>query len=310
MTFQQIAYVIALDNYKNFQKASESCFVSQPTLSMQVNKLEDEIGFKIFNREKKPIEPTALGETFILKARVIMREVDELKALVSEEKDSMKGEFSLGIIPTLSPYLLPILLPAFSEQFPETRLNIDELQSESIIHQLKHGLLDIGILATPLEERSLRETPVFYEPFLVYLNSENELADKNLIASTDLEIDKILLLSEGHCFRNQTLNICSQNLDYSQKQFNYKSGAIETIKALVNKGLGYTLVPELSVLSELRHNKNIKRFEKPEPVREVSIVVHSGFSKERLIDNMRKVLLEAIPASFAKNERFVRIKWR
>ncbi len=310
MTFQQISYVIALDNLKNFKKAADSCYISQPTLSMQVSKLEDEIGFKIFNRETKPLTPTLLGEKFILKARSIMREVNELKALVSQEMDSMQGEYNLGIIPTLAPYILPILLPAFSEKFPETRLKIEELQSEIIIHQLKHGLLDIGILATPLDERNLREIPVFYEPFLVYLNHNNHLLNKNLIAANDLEIDKILLLDEGHCFRNQTLNICNQDINNEKNQFNYRSGSIETIKALVNKGLGYTLVPELSVMEEKNTSENIKRFELPEPVREVSIVVHNGFSKELLIENMRKVILNAIPDSFQKNERFVRIKWR
>ncbi len=310
MTIQQIEYTIALDNFRNFVKAADSCFVTQPTLTMQVKKLEDEIGFKIFNRDKKPIESTDLGEKFILKARMIQREMNELKELVSQEVDTMNGEFKLGIIPTLAPYVLPLLLPYFSVNYPNTRLNIEEIQSEQVIHKLKHGFLDIGILATPLDERHIREIPLFYEPFLVYLNSKNPMTDKKLIASSDLDINKILLLAEGHCFRNQTLNICNQEKHSVQQQFNYQSGSIETIKALVNKGLGYTLVPELSVLSERKENKNIKRFESPEPVREISLVMHTGFSKELLIENMRKAILSAIPESFKKNERFVRVKWR
>lgn len=310
MTIQQIAYTIALDNHRNFVKAAESCFITQPTLTMQVKKLEDEVGFKIFNRDKKPLEPTILGQKFILKARIIQREINELKALVNEETDSMKGEFRLGIIPTLAPYLLPILLPAFSVQFPETKLIIEESQSEHLIHKLKHGLLDIGILATPLTERYIREIPLFYEPFLVYLDENNPLAAKKLIAPAELEIDKILLLSEGHCFRNQTLNICNQDFNHSNHQFNYQSGSIETIKALVNKGLGYTLVPELSVIQERKENKNIKRFKTPEPVREISLIVHTSFARELLIENIRKVLLKHIPESFQKNERFIRVKWR
>lgn len=310
MTIQQIEYTIALDNFRNFVKAAESCFITQPTLTMQVKKLEDEIGFKIFNRDKKPLEPTKLGEKFILKARMIKREMNELKELVSNEKDSMAGEFRLGIIPTLAPYILPLLLPEFSDKYFETKLIIEELQSESIIENLKLGLLDVGILATPLEERFIREIPLFYEPFLVYLNDNNPLSEKRLIASSDLNLDDILLLSEGHCFRNQTLNICKQELSTNHHQFNYQSGSIETIKALVNKGLGYTLVPELSILKERKENKNIKRFESPEPVREISLVIHTGFSKELLIENMRKAILKDLPESFKKNERFNRIKWR
>lgn len=310
MTIQQIEYTIALDNHRNFVKAADSCFITQPTLTMQIKKLEDEVGFKIFDRDKKPLEPTVLGEKFILKARIIQREINELKALVNDETDSMKGQFRLGVIPTLAPYLLPILLPAFSAEFPETKLVIEESQSEHLIHKLKHGLLDIGILATPLEERYIREIPIFYEPFLVYLNENNPLKEKKLIAPTELDIDKILLLSEGHCFRNQTLNICNQEINQANHQFNYQSGSIETIKALVNKGLGYTLVPELSVIRERRENKSIKRFKAPEPVREISLIVHTSFARELLIDNIRKILQKSIPETFQKNERFIRVKWR
>lgn len=310
MTIQQIEYVIALDTHKNFVKAANSCYITQPTLTMQLKKLEDEVGFLIFNRDKKPISPTDLGEKFILKSKRIIREMNELKEMVSNEVDSMNGEYKLGIIPTLAPYVLPIMLPVFSGKYPDTKLHIEELESESLIHKLKHGDLDIGILATPLNERSLREIPLFYEPFLVYFNDENPLLNKKYIESSDLDINKILLLSEGHCFRNQTLNICNKQLNKDNNQFSYHSGSIETIKALVNKGLGYTLVPELSVTNERKTNRNIKRFEEPEPVREVSIVVHSGFSKELLLENMRKAILNAIPDSFKKNERYVRIKWR
>lgn len=310
MTLQQIEYIISLDNHKNFVKAAKQCLVTQPTLTMQIQKLENEIGFRIFDRNSKPVKPTKLGEQFISKARIIHREVNELKAMVEDDLNTLKGEFRLGIIPTLAPYLLPLFLPHFSEKYSETHLVIEELQSEDIIQKLKIGLLDIAILATPVFEKQLREIPVFVEPFLAYLEPENPLLNKKLIDSNDLDLEKILLLSEGHCFRNQTLNICKQKKTNGFQKFTYSSGSIETIKALVDKGLGYTLIPELSILPEGQNNKNIKRFNKPEPVREVSLLVHSGFTKELLLENIRKSITENLPENFSKNERFVRVKWR
>ena len=310
MTLQQLEYIVALDNLKNFVKAAEHWYVTQPTLTMQVKKLEDEVGFQIFNRHTKPLKTTCLGEEFVLHAHKVIRETNMLKAIVSDEKDKLDGAYKLGIIPTLAPYILPILLPELAKKHPKIALTIEEQQSETLITGLKNGTIDMGILATPLGENSLREVNVFYEPFLVYFNNDHNLASHKFISPSDLKVEEILLLSEGHCFRNQTLNICQQSIGQQKKQFVYQSGSIETIKALVNKGLGYTLVPELSVLNERKTNKSIKRFEAPEPVREVSLVVHESFYKEKLLDVIRKIIMNNIPETFRTSDRFVRIKWR
>jgi len=166
MTLQQLEYVIALDNYRHFVTAAQKCFVTQPTLTMQVKKLEDEIGIKIFNRSKKPLTPTKAGEQLIAKAREILRDVTELKDLVSNEKESMAGTFRLGIIPTLAPFLMPLFLPYFRKHYPEVKLIIRELQTLDIIKELKTDTLDIGLVVTPLDENSLKEIPIFYEPFV------------------------------------------------------------------------------------------------------------------------------------------------
>ncbi|MCF8388128.1 MAG: LysR family transcriptional regulator [Bacteroidales bacterium] len=310
MTLQQLEYVIALDNYKNFVKAAKSIFVTQPTLTMQLKKLEDEVGFQIFDRSKKPLTPSHLGLQFIRKTRQILREVNELKVMVSNEIESTMGEYKIGIIPTLAPYLLPLFLPDFISNHKETKLHIEEMQSEAIISALKNDIIHIGILATPVQEIQLREIPVFNEAFLGLFPKNHPLLKKKEVITGDLEFDQLLLLSEGHCFRSQAINLCHSEEYKSNKAFNYESGSIETLKKLVEKGVGYTLVPELSVRDELGKNPYLKRFSHPEPSREVSLVVHKSFSKEKLIEILRQAILDNIPEGFNKNERFFRVKWR
>ena len=309
MTLVQMEYIIALDTYRHFVTASKNCFVTQPTLTMQVKKLEEEIGTLLFDRSKKPLQPTKIGKLFIEKAREILMEVTQLKAIVSDERYSIEGTFTIGIIPTLAPYLLPLFLPKFIKENPKTKLIIQELESLEMIKRMKAETIDIGIIVTPLLEKSIREIPLFYEPFLVYLPSQHVLLNKDKLSAKDLENENALVLSEGHCFRNQTLNICKQNIDNSSIGFEYQSGSIETLKRMVNKGLGYTLVPELSVIDELE-NPKIKRFEALEPVREVSLACAKSFAKERLLEKIRDTILTEIPKKFIQKDDYVRVRWR
>jgi len=309
MTLVQMEYIIALDTYRHFVTASKNCFVTQPTLTMQVKKLEEEIGTLLFDRSKKPLQPTKIGKQFIEKAREILMEVTQLKAIVSDERYSIEGTFTIGIIPTLAPYLLPLFLPKFIKENPKTKLIIQELESLEMIKRMKAETIDIGIIVTPLLEKSIREIPLFYEPFLVYLPSQHVLLNKDKLSAKDLENENALVLSEGHCFRNQTLNICKKNIDNSSIGFEYQSGSIETLKRMVNKGLGYTLVPELSVIDELE-NPKIKRFEALEPVREVSLACAKSFAKERLLEKIRDAILTEIPKKFIQKDDYVRVRWR
>jgi LysR family hydrogen peroxide-inducible transcriptional activator len=276
---------------------------------MQVKKLENEIGLKIFDRDRKPMKPTPAGEQIIQIARQILREVEQMKAFVTEETESLEGTFTIGIIPTLAPYLLPLFLPDFIKENPVTQLKIQELQTDEIISRLNKGTLDIGILVTPLENKTIREIPLFYEPFLLYLHPDHELVNSKLVSANQIDPEGMLFLEEGHCFREQALNICYKRERKKETGFEYASGSIETLKKLVKKGVGYTLVPELSVLVELNSN-NIKRFISPEPVREISVVVHNSFTREALIERFHDSILEAIPDRFKKFERFTRVKWR
>ena len=309
MTLQQLEYVVALDTHRHFVTAATHCFVTQPTLTLQVKKLEDEMGTLIFDRSRHPIAPTPTGELIISKARQILREAHQLKELVNTEKDTIAGSFRIAVIPTIAPYLMPKFLKQFSENHPNTHLQIREMESEEIINALKNDHIDIGILATPLEEPNLREIPLYHEPFLVYSSENHSLYGKSEVSPDKLPMYGLWLLNQGHCFRNQVLNVCDKRNDTEHSGFTYESGSIETLKNMVRSNVGYTLVPELSVLGEL-DDPRVNRFENPEPSREVSIVVHKSFTKESLIEKIRDHILECVPNHFQKGKRFNKIKWR
>ncbi len=308
MTLQQFEYVVALDKYRHYVTAAEHCFVSQPNLTMQVKKLEEEIGVRIFDRDKKPLQPTEIGEEVIIRARQILRESRQLKEFVNHEKEIMEGEFTIGIIPTLAPYLLPHFLPIFMKENPGVHLKIQELQTSQIISQLDNGIIDIGILVTPLKETSIREIPVCYEPFLLYLPKNHKLLNQKLMLAEDLDPSEILVLDEGHCFRDQALSICKGAKYSSSIGFDYQSGSIEALKNLVQNGVGYTLVPELSVLNELK-SQHVRRFSNPEPVREISIVVHNSFIKESIINKLKETMQIVVPKRFLQQQEMVEITW-
>ena len=305
MNLQQLEYIVALDIHRNHAKAAEHCHVTQPTLSMMVKKLEGELGIKVFDRGQ-PLKPTASGEIVIGRARQILQEIKNLKQFISSEKDSIQGAFRLGVIPTLAPYLLPRFLNEFLAQHPETSFTVIEMQTEDIIKNLKTGRLDVGILVTPLDDKEIREIPVFYEPILLYTSPSLKYYQQEKVAIKSLNSDKLLLLEEGHCFRGQVMNLCPADGKRPHQQLHYQSGSFETLKAMVDNEYGYTLIPELAVDTK---RKQVKRFISPEPVREVSLAVHTGFVKEMLIVKLREAILKSIPQHFKKNERYIRVRW-
>ena len=309
MTIQQLEYIVALDNRRHFVKAATDCFVTQPTLTMQVHKLEEEMGVKLFDRGKKPLEPTRAGEVIILKARQILREMREMKAFVQSETESLVGEFRVGIIPTLAPYLLPLFIKDFATSNPETLLRIQELQTEVILDKLKSDMLDIAILVTPLNDNYIREIPIFYEPFLLYTHPGHSLYNKKGIDIDLLDEHGLLLLNEGHCFREQALNICQAKKGRQFMGIDYQIGSIEALINMVDRGLGYTLVPELAI-EQKEPSPRVCRFVLPEPVREVSIVVHNSFTKEKLIGELHRCILKNIPKSFSTKQKQYRVQWR
>lgn len=310
MTLQQLEYLVALDAHRQFVLAAEKCFVTQPTLSMQVQKLEDELGVLLFHRTKSGIEPTAVGAKVVQHAREVLRTVKQLRETVQLEKGELVGELRLGIIPTLAPYLVPLFLLPLVEQHPQLRVLVEELQTEHIVQRLKANQLDVGLLVTPLDDRALQEIPLLEEPFLAYVAADHPLYHQAAIRPQDLPSDDMWLLQQGHCFRQQTLNICTPAATAATRPFTYESGSIETLKQLVRQNHGYTLVPELSVLDELDRNPMIKRFAAPEPVREVSLVVHHSFVRLPLLTTLRDVILQRTPKRLHARGAGQKIRWK
>ena len=296
MTIVQLEYLVALDSHRNFVKAAEKCFVTQPTLSMQIQKLEEQLGVILFDRSKQPVVPTTVGMEIIAQARVILNETGKLNEIISERKGDISGELKLGIIPTIAPYLLPQVIVNFMEKYPAVQLIIWEYTTEQIIQQLKSGLLDCGILSTPVGDSSLNESPLFYERFVTYISTSNELLKKKSIKAADIELQDVWLLNEGHCMRNQVLNICQRKKATGNKQFEYNTGSIETLKRMVDLNNGLTILPELAI-SDLTEEQlqRVRHFRSPEPTREISIVTHRNFLKRNLITTLQNEIIEIIP---------------
>ena len=208
MTFTQLEYILALDAARQFTTAAEHCFVTQPTLSMQIQKLEEELGVIIFDRSKQPVVPTEAGKEIIAQAKNILLQRNVLQELVQNKKGVLTGELKLGIIPTLAPYLLPLFLQSFSLKYDQVKLVISEMTTDMIIHALKDGSIDAGILVTPLQQRSITEHVLFYEELMAYVSKNNTLYQKSYVLAGDIDPNKLWLLEEGHCFRSQIENLC------------------------------------------------------------------------------------------------------
>jgi LysR family transcriptional regulator, hydrogen peroxide-inducible genes activator len=295
MTISQLEYVVAVDTYKNFVQAAQKCFVTQPTLSMQVQKLEENLGVKIFDRSKQPVVCTEVGETVVAQARIVLAEAKKIQQLVKEQSGKVLGTLQLGIIPTLAPYLLPMFLNSFLKEYPEVELHVQELTTEEIIHRLKKGLLDAGMMATPLGDGSLSETPLFHEPFMGYVSRKNPHYKQAKLTVGEIEAQEAWILNEGHCFRSQVLGLCKQKQN-TTNGFHYESGSLETLKKLVEMGDGMTILPALAIREMAVERKDMLRdFEAPVPVRQISIVIHRQFLKKKLIDALKASVLESLP---------------
>lgn len=303
MTLQQLEYIRALDIERNFVRAAERCFVTQPSLTMQVQKLEDELGVKIFDRSKKPLIPTPLGEKLVAQAYGILREAGRFKEIVKEQEGKLTGELTIGIIPTLSPYLLPLFVPKFEVDYPQIRLVVQELQTSTIIEKLRKDELDLGILVTPLEEKGITETVLFNEPMLAYIGKSHRLYKKKNIASSDLDMDDTWLLSEGHCMRGQVLNICKARQHDNKHNFVFESGSLETLERLVETHRGMTILPFLATLNmNKEQQKLLREFSGIQPVRQVSIATNRVHVKTAMIEALRTTILDSIPKELLKLE--------
>ena len=297
MTLVQLEYIIALDNYRHFALAAEKCFVTQPTLSMQIQKLEDLLGVVIFDRSKHPIEPTLIGEKIINQARVIIAESNRVKEIIEMERNEIKGNVRIGVIPTLAPYLVPLFISSIIEKYPEINLQISELMTDGIISALNKDQIDLAIMVTPLNDSSLREIPLFYEEFSAYTSHHHPLYASQNIDPEQLGTDGLWILNEGHCFREQTLNICkTKKSDRFNNRVLYESGSLEALKRIVDRRGGFTLLPELFTLDMSKDDQSrVRKFKTPIPTREVGIVAKKSYAKKKLLEAIKKEILSTLP---------------
>jgi LysR family hydrogen peroxide-inducible transcriptional activator len=305
MNLQQLEYIIALDNHRHFVKAAEACFVTQATLSMMIKKLEQELELVIFDRSKQPVIPTEAGKKVIGQARNMIRERQLMLALSKEVKTGIEGELKIGIIPTIAPYLLPLLLPAFLEKYQATRLKIREQTTEQLVQLLATDKIDVAIMATPLGEGNLKEIPVFYEEFKVFVAAPDRQLKKKYLLPEDLDINKLWLLEEGHCLRSQALNLCElQKKQAKAHNLDYETGSIESLLKITEITQGITIIPELATLGFNKKTKEkLRHFKPPVPVREISLVTYRHFAKEKMLEALRKEIIAAVKPYLSQHRK-------
>jgi LysR family hydrogen peroxide-inducible transcriptional activator len=299
MTITQLQYVLAVAEYRNFTLAAKKSFVTQPTLSMQVQKLEAELDVLIFDRSKKPIAVTEVGQKIVAQAKNIVNEATRITDIVDQEKGFIGGDFSLGIIPTVMPTLLPMFLKSFIKKYPKVNLIIKEQSTESLIRNIQDGHLDAAIAATPLEIEFIKERPLYYEPFVGYVPRNHRLGAYTKLSPDDLDVSDVLLLQDGHCFRDGVINLCKAPKELGKEHFQLQSGSFETLVNLADEDMGMTLLPFLNTLVlDTTKKKNLKYFDNPPPAREVSLIYHKSELKiqitEALIDVISGIVRGAI----------------
>lgn len=294
MTITQLQYVLAIAEHRNFTIAAEHCHVTQPTLSMQIQKIEEELGVLIFDRNKKPLQLTEVGEKIVAQSKSIIHEADRMSDIVDQFKGFIGGEFRLGIIPTVMPTLLPMFLKSFSQKHAKVNLLIEELNTEELLDRLKNGHLDAAIAATPLKENKIKEMPLYYEPFVAYIPESNNLFEKDFIDVEDLNPQELLLLQDGHCFRESVLNLCNVT-DTRREHFEIRSGSFETLIKLCNEGFGMTLLPYLHTLDLGAEQKGkLREFKEPKPAREISLIFHEKHLKIHIINVLHATIMAVV----------------
>ena len=298
ITLTQLEYIVAIDEYRHFATAAEKCFVTQPTLSMQIKKLEDELGVIIFDRSRQPVVPTDLGAKLIEQARMTLSATQRIKEIIQEEQQEVEGTLKIGIIPTLAPYLLPVFIGPYIRKYPAVKVEVEELVSEEIIRRLKRDILDVGLFVTPYHDEKIVERPVFYEEMLVYAHPDCELLKKKEVGHEDIVTSDIWMLGNGHCFRNQVVNLCEMSASqHKNLPFEFESNSLETLMRIVDVEGGFTLIPELALqYMSPEKKKQVRSIANTKPLREVSVIYSRHFTKQRLITLLCDEIKSVVPA--------------
>jgi LysR family hydrogen peroxide-inducible transcriptional activator len=301
MTLQQLEYILAVARYGHFGRAAEACNVTQPTLSAMIGKLEEEIGAKLFDRNRQPICPTPVGERVVYQAREVLEQADSIKDIVLEEKQSLGGIFRVGILPTIAPYLLPRFFPQMMKKYPTLDIRVREMKTYQIKEALLQGDIDAGILATIEGLEEYEQTTLFYEKYIGYVSREDALFKKEVIRTADVASSRELwLLDEGHCFRDQMVRFCQMKSSQTS-QLAYNLGSMETFMRMVESGMGITFIPELAEMQLSEPQKELVRpFAIPIPTRELILITNKNFIRQTLLDTVVKEIQAAVPKNMLK----------
>lgn len=297
MTIEQLEYALAVAGHQSFVRAAESFHLSQPALTMQLKKLEDTLGFVLFDRSRKPLQVTPEGKAFLEKAREVMLSFRELAQIADELKQTEEKELSLGVIPTLAPFLLPLFINHFRERYPEIRLLLYELTTEEIITRIKSGRLHAGIVATPVHSKGIEQRVLFYEKFFLYVSPRHPWYRLEDIPQKELENADLWLLREGNCFRSQANDICQRQQNrVRNEKLAYESTSIQSLMRIVESQDGATLIPELATLAVASEQESmLKSIEGKKSVREISLVYSRFYFKEKLLNNLHQSIQQHIP---------------
>lgn len=297
MTLQQLEYILAVNQFRHFAKAAEYCRVTQPTLSAMIQKLEEELDTRIFDRSQQPVCPTPIGIHIIEQAQNVLVQANRIKNIIEEEKHSLTGTFNLGILPTIAPYLLPRFFPQLMKKYPGLDIRVVEMKTNDIKKALQTGEVDAGIVASLAGMEEFQQTALFYEQFFAYVAREDALSQNEVIRTSDLNVngEQLWLLDEGHCFRDQLVRFCQMKAARTS-QLAYHLGSMETFMRMVESGKGVTFIPELAVLQLSEVQKELVHpFAIPCPTRQIVMLTNKNFIRYTLLETLTKEIQSAVP---------------
>ncbi len=311
VTLTQLEYIVAVDTHRHFATAADSCFITQPTLSMQIKKLEEFLDVTIFDRSKQPIIPTDVGIQIIEQARIILGESKKIDEIVKNHRNTVEGSLKIGIIPTLAPFLLPMFIGDYIRSYPDVKVEVEEMVSDDIVTALKKDLLDVGIFVTPLRDDKIKEQPLFFEEMMIYAHKEHHILKKEVVEVKDIATSEIWMLGDGHCFRNQVINLCEMHsMQHQELPFEFESNSLETLMKIIDREGGFTLIPELATQYMSGEKlKQVKSFTNLHPLREVSLVYSRHYSKNKLLNLLGEHIRKMMPSAYLNKERGTIVEW-
>lgn len=299
MNIKDLKYLVAVADYNHFGKAADACFVSQPALSMQIAKLEESLGVKLLERTNKSVFLTDSGAVIVERARYILNQIEEVRDIAKLAKDPFRGEFKLGIFPTLAPYLLPLIIPSLSKTYPHLSFYLIEEQTASLVEKLKQGKLDAAILSAPVVEKSFQQAILFEEEFMLAVSVTHPLAKLKTIKQQDLDNKNLLLLEEGHCMRDQALAVCHRM--QAAETHGFRATSLETLRHMVSAGVGITFMPKLACYAS--DSITYVPFNEPKPMRSIGLYWRANSSRQVLLDAMMRKI-----KSILKKQKAVKTK--